>query len=160
MLSNSTSFSPDFNISLFFIIYVCYDNHKFYRFREGLCVLGILDKMMTLPELFKSAFCSTPTKLTADAVDSLFKVEREEKESNKWKREGQVLSSWMDYLQDAEGIRFLHIIDLNQTNVVHTDIAIKENYIVLSSKPITTGQYMLHEAAYTNVTSLPIGRYL
>ena len=71
-----------------------------------------------------------------------------------------MLSSWMDYLQDAEGIRFLHIIDLNQTNVVHTDIAIKENYIVLSSKPITTGQYMLHEAAYTNVTSLPIGRYL
>lgn len=44
------------------------------------------------------------TKLTAEAIDSLFvNIQRSEKDSNKEIKENETLAYWRDFLQEVEG---------------------------------------------------------
>nr|XP_055036518.1 uncharacterized protein LOC129423994 [Misgurnus anguillicaudatus] len=74
----------------------------FERFRDGLRTLGVLDKIQTDPESFRTLLCWSPTTLTADLVDSLFTIRLSPVGSNRRRTEEVVVPFWRDYLADAE----------------------------------------------------------
>ena len=71
-------------------------------FENGLSVLGVFDAIRSNPGAFQSSFCYSPSNLTADTLDDLFKVYDSPIGSNKAVLESLVLSRWRDYLQDIE----------------------------------------------------------
>lgn len=74
----------------------------FQRFCEGLKTLGVLDKVKNYPESFRPLFCHEPVKLTADAMENLFRFKLSPVGSNKRAAEEMVVTFWRDYLQDSE----------------------------------------------------------
>lgn len=69
----------------------------FYRFREGMKTLGVLDAIRMHPDAFRPLFCHEPSPLTADVLE-LSAVGR-----NKRRAEECVVAFWRDYLLDVEG---------------------------------------------------------
>lgn len=76
---------------------------SFYRFCEGLKILGVLEKIQKYPDSFRPLFCYEPSALTADQLDDLFTIHLSSEGSNKRVAEEVVIPFWRDYLQDAEG---------------------------------------------------------
>lgn len=77
-------------------------NASFEAFENGLSALGVLDAIRRNPKAFESSFCHTPSNLTVDTFDNLFKVVDSPVGSNKAVTESLVLSRWRDYVQDIE----------------------------------------------------------
>ncbi|KAE8299861.1 G2/M phase-specific E3 ubiquitin-protein ligase [Larimichthys crocea] len=75
---------------------------SFYRFCEGLKILGVLEKIQKYPDSFRPLFCYEPSALTADQLDDLFTIHLSSEGSNKRVAEEVVIPFWRDYLQDAE----------------------------------------------------------
>lgn len=71
-------------------------------FKEGLQALNVWPSMIKYPELFRAVFCFISETLSAELLDSLFKVQRECEGSNRNEVENRVLSHWRDFLQDCE----------------------------------------------------------
>lgn len=75
----------------------------FYRFKEGLKTLGVLDAIGMHPDSFRPLMCHEPSPLTADLMDQLFHIRLSAVGSNKRQAEERVVPFWRDYLQDVEG---------------------------------------------------------
>lgn len=74
---------------------------------EGLNEFGLLDVMRKYPEKGYEMFIQTEiSKLTADKLIDLFKVQLSPSGSNRNAMEEQVLIWWYDYLLDVEGKLF------------------------------------------------------
>lgn len=71
-------------------------------FENGLATLGVLDALKENPDAFRPAFCYYPVELTAEIIESLFRVTQSPFGSNKAVTESLVISRWHDYLQDIE----------------------------------------------------------
>ncbi len=72
------------------------------QFKEGLKILGVLEKIKAFPEQFKPLFCFGSIVITAEAINKLFQIEYSEKGSNRHASEENTLSFWFDFLQDVE----------------------------------------------------------
>ena len=71
-------------------------------FENGLSALAVLDAIRSHPKAFQSSFVYSPSNLTSDTLDDLFKVRDSPVGSNKAVIESLVVSRWRDYLQDIE----------------------------------------------------------
>lgn len=76
----------------------------FCRFKEGLATLDFVNALEQHHNLFFPFICHTDTKLTADAMESIFHVQFSPPGSTKRQDEARVLSYWQDYLLYVEGI--------------------------------------------------------
>ena len=72
------------------------------QFKQGLLDLGVLNAILSNPDVFYAAFCYIPAELNADSFRNLFTVLPSEEGSNKRAAENLIISYWHDYLQDAE----------------------------------------------------------
>ena len=72
------------------------------QFKQGLSDLGVLEAVISSPEVFTLVFCYVPVDLTADMFCDIITVCCSEEGSNKRTTESVVVSYWHDYLQDAE----------------------------------------------------------
>lgn len=83
-----------------------------FRFKEGLSYL-----QLTNNEALTLMFQYNDTKLTAEAIDSLFvNIQRSEKDSNKEIKENETLAYWRDFLQEVEGKYSAHSLYYNFQN--------------------------------------------
>lgn len=60
--------------------------------------------MKQFPSDLKAVFCYSENKLTAQAMRTLFKPVLSESGTNQRLTKNEVLSFWLDYLLDCEGI--------------------------------------------------------
>ncbi|TDH12794.1 hypothetical protein EPR50_G00051550 [Perca flavescens] len=74
----------------------------FYRFREGMKTLGVLDAIRMHPDAFRPLFCHEPSPLTADVLEQLFEIRLSAVGRNKRRAEECVVAFWRDYLLDVE----------------------------------------------------------
>ncbi|XP_031138120.1 G2/M phase-specific E3 ubiquitin-protein ligase-like [Sander lucioperca] len=74
----------------------------FYRFREGMKTLGVLDAIRMQPDAFRPLFSHEPSPLTADVLEQLFEIRLSAVGSNKRRAEECVVAFWRDYLLDVE----------------------------------------------------------
>ena len=72
------------------------------QFRDGLKILGVLDSIKAYPDQFKPLFCFGSVVVTAEMMNGLFAIEYSEKGSNRRAFEENVISYWLDFLQDVE----------------------------------------------------------
>nr|XP_014352071.1 PREDICTED: G2/M phase-specific E3 ubiquitin-protein ligase [Latimeria chalumnae] len=75
----------------------------FESFREGLKILGVLEKIQMYPDIFCGILCHGAEKLTAEVLGSLFKIHFSEEGTRKRMHEARVIGFWRDYLKDVEG---------------------------------------------------------
>ncbi|XP_023656465.1 G2/M phase-specific E3 ubiquitin-protein ligase isoform X1 [Paramormyrops kingsleyae] len=71
------------------------------RFREGLNTLGLFEQIQMFPGPFCDLFCSSPEKMSAGTMDSLFSVQFSVNEEKK-KKERTVVGFWRQYLHECE----------------------------------------------------------
>ena len=72
------------------------------QFRDGLKILGVLDSIKAYPDQFKPLFCFGSVVVTAEMMNGLFAIEYSKKGSNRRAIEENVISHWLDFLQDVE----------------------------------------------------------
>lgn len=75
----------------------------FCRFKEGLATLDFLNALEQHPALFMPFMCYSENKLTADALESLFRVQLSPPGSTMRQEETRSLNYWQDYLLYVEG---------------------------------------------------------
>ncbi|XP_019211544.1 G2/M phase-specific E3 ubiquitin-protein ligase [Oreochromis niloticus] len=83
--------------------YFIYRNHlSIQSFREGLATLDFLNALEQHPSLFFSFMCYTETRLTADLLENIFRVQFGPPGSSRRQEETRVISYWQDYLLSVE----------------------------------------------------------
>ena len=70
---------------------------------NGLCALGVYEKIKENPKEFAKCLCRSDKLLTAAMVDALFHIEYAEPRSNCYVAQQRAIVYWRDYLQDCEG---------------------------------------------------------
>ena len=81
--------------------------NMFFRFLEGLSILGVLDTIRKYPVIMREAFLTVNRSLTAELVADTIPVKIETWSppgSNRRRAEAQTHGFWLDYLQDVEGL--------------------------------------------------------
>ena len=77
---------------------------------KGLKQLGVLDMIMTYPDIMKNAFMHSPIQLSAAVLEDLFPVKDwSPVGSNRRQNEERAVTHWRDYLLDGNIFRLLPV---------------------------------------------------
>ena len=77
---------------------------KFYRFKEGLGLLGVVKSLQEVPTDWYDLFCGKPRFPTYTDMSDFFVVDLDEKGTNNYTKQLKVLGYFQDYLVDVRGM--------------------------------------------------------
>lgn len=72
--------------------------------KEGLAVMGVLQKIKEHPLQFAEIFCYQKTELDAQIIDAMFRISYAERGTNARPRQERAVTYWRDYIQDCAGM--------------------------------------------------------
>jgi len=76
----------------------------YYRFKEGLSTLGVLEAVQNNAEAMREAFVFSPALLDACTLETILPITKwSTTGSNRYNKEKRTQSHWRDFLVDLEG---------------------------------------------------------